>query len=45
MVQRAGMVLGDGGVSASVPSPNREASLKTWLDAWATGQGPWVNHR
>lgn len=45
MVQRAGLVLGDGGVSASVLSPNREASLKAWLDAWATGQGPWVNHR
>lgn len=45
MLQRAGVVLVDGGVTASVSSPDGGVTLKAWLDAWATGVGAWESQR
>jgi hypothetical protein len=45
MLQLAGIVLSDGGVTASVPSADGGTTLKAWVDAWATGMGPWQSSR
>lgn len=45
MLARAGVVLSDGGVSASVASPDGGVTLKAWLGAWATGSGTWESQR
>ncbi|MBL8919025.1 MAG: hypothetical protein JNJ54_09220 [Myxococcaceae bacterium] len=41
----AGVVLVDGGVSASLSSRDGGVTLKAWLDAWATGVGTWQSQR
>jgi hypothetical protein len=45
MLQLAGIILSDGGVTASVPSADGGTTLKAWVDAWATGIGPWQSSR
>ncbi|MDP3237537.1 MAG: hypothetical protein Q8N26_32420 [Myxococcales bacterium] len=45
MLQLAGLVLSDGGVTASVSSADGGTTLKAWVDAWATGMGPWESTR
>lgn len=45
MLQRAGVVMGNGMVSASASSPDGGVTLKAWVDAWATGTGPWTSQR
>lgn len=45
LLTSAGMVLADGGVSASITSSDGGVSLKAWVDAWATGQGAWQSQR
>jgi hypothetical protein len=45
MLQRAGVVMANGTVSASASSPDGGVTLKAWIDAWATGMGPWTSQR
>ncbi len=45
MLQRYGVVLADGGVSAPAPSPDGGTDLRAWINAWATGAGPWQNQK
>jgi hypothetical protein len=45
MLQRYGVVLADGGLSAPASSPDGGTTLKAWVDAWATGVAPWTSQR
>ncbi|MBX7101187.1 MAG: pectinacetylesterase family protein [Myxococcaceae bacterium] len=45
MLGRYGVVLPDGGVSAPAMSPDGGTDLRQWVNAWATGTGPWANQR
>lgn len=45
MLQGAGVVQANGTVSATISSRDGGVTLKEWLDAWATGTGPWSNQR
>ncbi|MDX2010477.1 MAG: hypothetical protein SFW67_09820 [Myxococcaceae bacterium] len=45
MLQRAGVVMANGAVSMSAVSPDGGVTLKAWVDAWATGTGPWASQR
>lgn len=45
MLQLAGVVLADGGLTPSVASPDGGTTLKAWVDAWATGVGRWDSQR
>jgi hypothetical protein len=45
MLQGAGIVLADGGVTTPISSPDGGTTLKAWVDAWATGQGAWQSVR
>jgi hypothetical protein len=45
MLQRYGVVLADGGVTPAAFSPDGGTTLKAWVDAWATGTGPWTSQR
>ncbi|MDP1920350.1 MAG: hypothetical protein Q8L14_29165 [Myxococcales bacterium] len=45
MLQFAGIVRSDGGVTPTVPSADGGTTLKAWVDAWATGMGTWESSR
>jgi hypothetical protein len=45
MLQRYGLVQPDGGISAPSPSRDGGTNLNAWINAWATGVGPWENQK
>ncbi len=40
-----GVVLGDGGVTAPLPSRDGGTNLRAWINAWATGDAGWPSTR
>ena len=38
-------VLGDGGVTAPLPSRDGGTNLRAWINAWATGDAGWPSTR
>ncbi|MER2559762.1 MAG: pectin acetylesterase-family hydrolase, partial [Myxococcaceae bacterium] len=45
MLDNAGLVRPDGGLTPSISSPDGGITLKAWIDAWATGMGTWESQR
>lgn len=45
MLQGYGVVQADGGLSAPLASPDGGTTLRSWIDAWATGASPWENQK